>query len=862
MEKNSPTGGGSADRLSRRLGVLGAASVMATAAAAIQSAAVGQVFPAGPIAVPWWGLALGFAATELFVIHLDVRRNAYSVSMSEIPLMLGLGLANPGALVAGRMVGAGITRAARRHQPPYKLVFNLALFYLDTVVALAVYRGALQGRSPVSVAGLGAGLVALIVATVVSAACVAFAIAVDQPGRELRQIVGSMASGLVISFFSAIIGVTSLAVAWREPLALAGIVVLAVGVYGALRVYGSLHQRYEDLESIYAFTTAIDAATEADELVEATLGHAMLLFEPVLSEVVLARGVGSTVVTRSADSTLRRPAPPGLVEALTATAGQGSRVVGLGQADPRITQHYSGRGVAHAMIALLGGGGGTATMIVVGRDRSPFSSDEIRMFEQLARQARLSFERSRLVERLRREAGLKEHQALHDALTNLPNRLHFSIVVEESLRKARERDGRVAVLLVDLDRFKEVNDTLGHQRGDVLLQEMALRLSDEVGGDEHVARLGGDEFGILLRDVSGIAEAVDWAQRIGKVLHRPFVNEGLAIQVSGSIGIAMAPEHGTDGTTLLRRADVAMYEAKSVGASFEVYDPRQDRYSTRRLAMAAELRDALDTGAISISYQPQARLSDGAPSGAEALARWVHPRHGVVPPEEFIELAERTGLIRPLTEYVLQTAFRDVMRLRSDGHRVSVAVNIAASSLIDEEFPDLVARILGEHDVDPQAITLEMTETTMMTDSARARLVLDALDELGVSLAIDDFGTGYSSLAYLSSLPVDEVKIDRTFVMEMAVDERLAKIVTSTTALVHSLGLTVVAEGVENHGTWQLLREAGCDIAQGYFLGRPMSFTDLSAWLASGATPMGDAGPRVHPSASIHQFPPRSREAG
>jgi len=825
--------------------VLVVAGVLTVVAAGIQLLALGPAVPSDGLAVPWWGLAAGFAAAELFVIHLHVRSNAHSVSMSEIPLMLGLALAVPGGLIAGRLLGAGVARALRRRQSAYRLAFNLALFYIETVVALAVYRGVLAGRSPVSVAGLGAGLVALVAAMIVSAACVTVAIKLDQPGREAVQVARSMASGMVISFLSALIGVTSLFVAWREPLALAGMGVLAIGVYGALRVYGALNQRFEDLESVYAFTTAIDAAVDTDGLIEATLGQTSNLFEGAFTEIVMARGVGSTAVTRTGGGAMtRRPAPPEIVEAITDRA-QGSAVFKLSDVDPVIAEHYARRGIADAMFALLGGGDGTATMIAVGRERSTFTGDEMRMFESLARQARLSFERGRLVDRLRREAGQKEHQALHDALTNLPNRLHFSIVVEDSLRKAQERGGRLAVLLVDLDRFKEVNDTLGHQRGDVLLQEMALRLSDAVGGDEHIARLGGDEFGILLRDVSGVAEAVDWARRIGKALHRPFLNEGLAIQVSGSIGITMAPEHGTDNTTLLRRADVAMYEAKAVGSSFEVYDPRQDRYSTRRLAMAAELRDALDQGTITISYQPQARLSDGAPVGAEALARWAHPRHGVVAPDEFIELAERTGLIRPLTEHVLRTAFRDVMRLRSDGHKVSVAVNIAASSLTDEEFPDLVARLMGENDVDPQAVTLEVTETTMMTDSARARLVLNSLDELGVSLAIDDFGTGYSSLAYLSNLPVDVVKIDRTFVMDMAVDERLAKIVTSTTALAHSLGLTVVAEGVENRGTWDLLQEAGCDVAQGYYLGRPMPFTDLSAWLASGATPLGDAGPRV-----------------
>lgn len=827
--------------------MVGVALAMAGAGALLHFFVLGPTGVTPPFEIPVWALAVAFAATEIFVVHLHVRADAHTVSMSEIPLMLGMVFAGPAAVVVGRMVGAGVARAIRRRQPPYRLAFNLALFYLETIVALTVYSLVLNGRSPASFAGMGAGLLALTTAMSVSVGLVTVAVLLDQPGRDLRSVLRSMASGIVISFVSAVVGVGSLLVAWLDPLALVAVILITAGMYGAFRVYGALSQRFEDLEAVYAFTSSIDAAVDTDELIETTLTQTMALFEADYAEVVMARGVGSTAVTLTADGSLaRRPAPPEIVDAIT-TLAVATAVFRLSELDTKFVDHYSAKGVTNAIAAVLVGGSGTATMIVVGRDRSggSFSGDEMRLFDSLARQARLSFERGRLVDRLRREAGQKEHLALHDALTNLPNRLHFSIVVEDALRKAQDREGRVAVLLVDLDRFKEINDTLGHQRGDVLLQEMALRLSDAVGVDEHIARLGGDEFGIMLRDISGVGEAVDWARRIGQALHRPFLNEGLAIQVSGSIGIAMAPDHGTDGTTLLRRADVAMYEAKAGGSSFEVYDPRQDRYSTRRLAMAAELRDALDEGAINLSYQPQARLSDGSPVGVEALARWAHPRHGAVPPDEFIELAERTGLIRPLTEHVLRTAFRDVMRLRNEGHKISVSVNIAAASLTDEEFPDLIARLIGENDVDPQAVTLEVTETTMMTDSARARLVLNALDELGVKLAIDDFGTGYSSLSYLSSLPVDEVKIDRSFVMDMAVDQRLAKIVTSTTSLVHSLGLVVVAEGVENRGTWELLRAAGCDIAQGYYLGRPMSFTDLSAWLSSGAAPLGDGGPRV-----------------
>jgi len=440
---------------------------------------------------------------------------------------------------------------------------------------------------------------------------------------------------------------------------------------------------------------------------------------------------------------------------------------------------------------------------------------------------------------------------VHDALTGLPNRLHFTIVVEDALRNARDVDRRVAVLLIDLDRFKEVNDTLGHQRGDVLLQEMALRLSDTVGGEEHVARLGGDEFGVLLRDLEGVNEAIEWARKINAVLHRPFLNEGLAIQVSGSIGIALAPDHGTDGTTLLRRADVAMYEAKAHGSSFEVYDQQTDKYSTRRLAMAAELRSAIETDEVVLAYQPKADIASRTVVGVEALARWPHPRHGYVPPIEFVDLAERTGLIDPLTEHVMRTALRDVARLWDSGMGISMAVNIAASSLADDEFPGLVARLLDEYGVSPQSLTLEVTETTMMADSARARLVLTALADLGVGLSIDDYGTGYSSLTYLSSLPVHEVKIDRSFVTDMAVDERLSKIVSSTIALVHSLDKRVVAEGIENVTTWALLSKAECDVAQGYYLAKPMPFSDLRAWLEDGAVPAGDVGSRLGPGVAL-----------
>ena len=826
--------------------ILVLAAAMVVVAIPLHVFTLGRALPTPPLALPWWAIALGFLISESFSIALHVKGDAHSATFSEIPLLIGLAAASPTGLIFGRLLGSGLALVTRNGSRGPKLGFNLALSYLDSTIALTIYHGLLAEHSPVSIFGLGVGALALGATLVINGALVAAAILVTTPDRPPAAVVRSLGLGMAMSGAASVVALGGLAVFWREPITLAGVLVAGAGLYSAFRWYGSLTRRFEDLEALHQFTSAVDGAADTDELLEVTLSQTRRLFSARFAEVVLMRGVESIVTSsEGAVPSQRRPAPPAVVEAMADDSDPIRVVALLAEAPGMIADHYRSRGVQDAMVARMPGDGDTAAMIVVGSpDRSRFGKDDLRLFDTMARQARVAFERGRLVDRLRREMTYKEHQALHDALTGLPNRLHFTIVVEESLRRARESGTRVAVLLIDLDRFKEVNDTLGHERGDVLLQELALRLSEAVG-DDLMARLGGDEFGIVLQQVRGIAEVSEWARRISSILQRPFFNEGLAIQVTGSIGIALAPEHGTDGATLLRRADVAMYEAKEGGSVFEVYDPQRDRYSTRRLALAGELRDAIEVGALAVHYQPKASMADGSIVGVEALARWLHPRHGFVPPDEFIGLAERTGLIRPLTEHVLRVAFRDRTRLGADGFSLGVAVNIAASSLNDPDFPDLVARLIGEHDVDPQAVTLEVTETTMMADSARARLVLGSLDEIGVTLSIDDFGTGYSSLAYLSSLPVDEVKIDRSFVMDMAVDERLVKIVTSTAGLVHSLGLRVVAEGVENRGTWDLLRAAGCDQAQGFFLCRPLGYTDLVAWLAAGSHVRGDVGPRL-----------------
>jgi diguanylate cyclase (GGDEF)-like protein len=389
---------------------------------------------------------------------------------------------------------------------------------------------------------------------------------------------------------------------------------------------------------------------------------------------------------------------------------------------------------------------------------------------------------------------------------------------------------------MDLDRFKEVNDTLGHAAGDLLLVEVARRLEQALRASETVARLGGDEFAMVLPGTDGRgAEAA--ARRLLDAVERPFVvaDQGIDLDVRGSIGIALYPSDGQTADELLRRADVAMYVAKRAGSGAIMYSAEQDEHSPTRLTLAGELRRALQgdsaESGFELHYQPQVVLASGALSGVEALARWRHAQRGWVPPEEFIALAERTGLIRPLTERVLEMALAQCRWWRESGLEVPVAVNLSMRDLQVPTLPETIRELLARHAVPSRLLRLEVTESVLMADPARALATLARLRALGLEVAIDDFGTGYSSLAYLADLPADTLKIDRTFVQELAARPRHAAIVRSTVELAHDLGLRVIAEGVEDAQTWGALAALGCDEAQGYLTGPPMAPGELAAWL-------------------------------
>jgi diguanylate cyclase (GGDEF)-like protein len=781
---------------------------------------------------------------EGFTVHLRVRRGSHAISLVEIPMVLGLLSGAPWLLVPLRVgsgaLGLALLRGQRRTK--VKLTFNVALLCVQSVVAVTVFHLVLGpvGTDPLDGRGWLAAYAAMLIVDVLASGLITTVIALhDDPG-EWRRLPSALRGTPLVVVATSIALLSALATD-RDPRAAVMLVLVCGVVYVAYRAYVEQTQGHAQVESLYGFTRALNGVSDGIPLVGAILLHARdqlraedaALWVPPLGD----RPAFLVTLTDSGESTFTEvgPEPTSWWATAVDTPVRLAKSPGADVDRPR-------DGMA---VPLPLGDGRRGVLMVTGSmpDVPAFGAERVRMFQALANYAGVAMARSRMFDQLNAEVRDKEYLALHDTLTGLPNRFQFSRLTELALRGAVGTE-LTAVALIDLDRFKEINDALGHDIGDALLREVAGRLREHVARTPRtagtgeadgatVARLGGDEFAVLFPRLPNAAAAGTAAVALSAVLNHPVSVGPLELAVRGSIGMAVGPEDGTDAGTLLQRADVAMYAAKDARMGVRRYRSSDDRHTRERLTLIGELGGTIRNGGLEVYFQPKVAPLTGEVVGAEALVRWDHPVRGHIPPDEFIPLAEHSGLIQALTLHVLEVALRRCAEWRAGGRLLHIAVNLSPNSLLDPDLVEDVSRLLALTGVPPHALTLEVTEGSILLDPERSTATLYRLHTLGVYLSIDDFGTGYSSLGRLRALPLNEMKIDKSFVQRVTTDPRDRAVVRSALQLGHALDLVVVAEGVEDIGTMELLAAEGCDIVQGYLFSRPVPAAKFADWLAA-----------------------------
>ncbi len=792
-----------------------------------------------PTRIPLILLGLLFLAAETFVIDVELRREVHSISLSEVPLVLGLFFATPAVLIVARLCGSGGGLLAHSRRLGTKFWVNLASFFAETVVAIVVFTTVLGHADAIGAKGWVAAVAAVIASDVVAATTVTLAVRISSGGLPVDSWWAVLA-GLAAALANTSVALVAVIVVWYEPTASWLLVVVAVVVFTAYRGYESLRVRYQSLETLQGFTRVVGRDLEIDSVMSAVLREARELTRCERAELTMIEQEEGRGGVRVIDDELtgREVLPLGAVDSTDLlwarlVSGDRSFIATQDSGDARLVANLLERGIRNAMIAPLHGDGGIVGMLVVANrltEHATFDAEQLRIFETLANHASVSLENGRLVDELRQEAAVREHQSLHDQLTELPNRAFFLRALRREL-VAEPQTGITAVMLMDLDHFKEVNDTLGHHEGDQVLTEIASRLLERVRAGDVVARLGGDEFAVMLPNVASETVAIDRAREIHDAVCQPITVGGIELAVGISIGLSFAPEHGNDATQLLQRADIAMYVSKAERSGHHVYSPETDSHSRARLALAGELRDAIEDGQLVVHYQPIANLRTGEVENVEALVRWQHPERGLLFPDTFIPAAEHGNMTWALARAVLREAIMTRRSWAARGIDLGLSVNLSARDLLDQRLCDEIAGYVESGTLAVGRLTLEITESQIMADPERIAPGLERLRDLGVMVSIDDFGTGYSSLSSLRRLPIHEIKIDKSFVLGMCDDENDAVIVRSTADLGRNLGLRVVAEGVEDATSWWALHDLGCEMAQGYFLSRPLAAADLLTWL-------------------------------
>jgi diguanylate cyclase (GGDEF)-like protein len=792
--------------------------------------------PRAPFSVAWPLLAALFALGHLANVRFDQKGTNYSFDLANAVLIPACSFVAPQYVVVSALIGVAFHSLYLR-RAAINTAFNTALHGTGALFGVLCYHTLIRSATPLSLQGAWAATAAVAVAELTTHLGVMGVVSVVS-GRMTSF--RSRQPWLVLAY--SIVADAVLGIGWVHVLSankVVGILFLLVAVaLGAqFGVHGRLRQRHARLQQLYEFERSLAGMVESDQVIAAVLSEALRLLNAEVAQIVLGDGLNQQA---SVTYTMRRDAAAVTSERglhpLVALMGSAREplVVPKGTANVELADALDQAGFrdAVALRVELDDEAAPAFLVVANSSSGQtvtFGERDVALLESLVAPAAMALRSSSLLSKLREEIASKEHEATHDPLTGLANRILVGREIDQALAR-RSTNAVVGVMVVDIDDFKGVNDGFGHDSGDAFLCAVAQRLHSAVAGRGHVGRLGGDEFAVVVPYARHSAEIATVAADLDIAVRAPVQVGTAAIVRRASIGVAIAPRHGNDRSALLRAADLSMYLAKQRGGGVVVYS--QDRGSELdRPSLLAALREAIATSSLDLNYQPKVALQSGRVVGVEALLRWTHPVFGPISPERFIPEAESSGLIRPLTRWVLATAIAQCSIWHTEGLDLHVAVNLSPTQMDDEDVVIQVRQLLEAHRLPPSSLVLEITESGALEDFPGDHAhVLEPLAALGVGLSIDDFGVGTSSLARIKNLPVTEIKIDKSFITDLGPDSVDGAIVASTINLAHQLGLTVVAEGVESADTFRQLAELGCDIAQGYLMSVPLRPDDLGAW--------------------------------
>jgi diguanylate cyclase (GGDEF)-like protein len=770
-------------------------------------------------ALPWWSLAILFAITEICVVNVNLRKQNHALSLSEVPLVMGLFLAEPSSLLLGRLVGSLAVFLFYRRQTLVKAGFNSTLVLAGTTVADLIFLGVLSGTDPLGFRGcLGALLAAAAVGLLDTA--VLMVVYTWYDGAITRLVViREICLSVAVAALVGLVGVVPVLAFSRGEAAVPVAVLGAIFLLG-YRAFATLTERHARLERLYELSDALAGAPGSADVVRSVLGQSADLLRSGYAEVMLTGvSTGAHLWSQQHGQRVYGPVEAGAHHLTLPFPPEAPQLVR--GADPAEVEFLAARGVSEALVVPLRIDGPIAGHLMVadrrGEERG-FVPNDLRLLETVANHGSVALRNGRLIERLHFEAR-------HDELTGLPNRLHFRGLLDEAAA-ATARGKPCAVMVLDFNGFKAINDSLGHQAGDQLLQVLAGRFAAAVGSAGTVARLGGDEFAILSPSVDATAAQV-LAAKVLATFEEPVPVADTRLRVGGSLGIALGPAHGTTGADLLRKADVAMYVAKSAAGGWRLYHQDMLIQEPQVFTLATDLKDAIAADEIGIVVHPLVDLTTGTVHSFEALARWQHPVEGEISPEDFFAAAEHSGQVAALSVRILDQALAACRGWMDAGYPLPVAVNLAPRWLADQSLPDQIGEALARHGVPAERLCLELTESSAMDEPRRAGEVLTRLNSMGVHLSLDDFGTGYSSLNFISRLPIHQMKIHQSFIQQMYDSTQDRAVVQSIIDLGRNLGLQVVAEGVTDPGARRALQEMGCHLAQGYLFTAPMRVEEV-----------------------------------